>query len=180
VANYHRSLRLDPNNRIAGDNLRRAEEILRSRESFNSSDARERASSKMPAALLFWIKSHVGTRLVFAVGLMAWTVFWGAIAARLVQFRIRWKSIAAAAAAIMIVAVAFFVFNSRLNEQHLAVVVAHETRAHEADGANFPVADMPLREGQIVEQLKSRGDWLEIRSDAGRTGWVPRSDVESI
>jgi tetratricopeptide (TPR) repeat protein len=180
VANYHHSLRLDPTNRIARDNLRRSEEILRSRGSSSSSETSEAASSKMPAPVLFWIKTHVGRRSLFAIWLTAWTILWAAIAARLVRFRIPWKSIAVVTGAITIAAVGFFVFNSRSDQKHLVVIVTHETKAHEADGATFPIADVPLREGQIVQQLKSRGDWLEIRSDTGQTGWVPQRDVESI
>jgi SH3-like domain-containing protein len=49
------------------------------------------------------------------------------------------------------------------------------------DGRNFAtVADAALHEGQSVELVKRRGDWLQVRTQSGQTGWLSSPAVETI
>jgi SH3-like domain-containing protein len=63
----------------------------------------------------------------------------------------------------------------------LAVVVSPNTALHEADGTHSAlISGGYIREGRTVELLKRRGDWLQVRTENGQTGWLSDDLVEAI
>ena len=67
----------------------------------------------------------------------------------------------------------------RWSEMDRAVIVGSDPIAHIAPAADAATS-VELRPGEIVSAKDQYGDFVRIRTDDGRTGWVPRSDLERI
>jgi curli biogenesis system outer membrane secretion channel CsgG len=59
------------------------------------------------------------------------------------------------------------------------VITANSTDAHQGPNASSAVA-FNLSSGSIVEAVLRAGDWIQVRDDQGRTGWVPASDTLDV
>jgi hypothetical protein len=63
----------------------------------------------------------------------------------------------------------------------IAVIVSPDATLREGDGQNYPkAAEVSLGEGQTVELIRGRGEWLQIRTAKDQIGWLPRTAVETI
>jgi uncharacterized protein YgiM (DUF1202 family) len=128
-----------------------------------------------------WLNRFVRPRWVASVALAAWFAFWIALGLRLFEVRFAWKSAAVAALAIAAVTATSYTLTCRSLAQSSAVVVAPTAALRTGDGERFAavgVAQVP--EGQSVDLLRQRGAWVQVRTPAGRTGWLPGDAVEVL
>ena len=113
--------------------------------------------------------------------IFAWFALWSAIGLRMLGVQYPWKTLSSAAIVIFAVAATSYALSWQESARHLAVVVSNDVTIREGDGANFPaVSQGQLREGQTVETGKRRGDWLQIRTENGQSGWLPSTAVDVI
>jgi len=59
------------------------------------------------------------------------------------------------------------------------VITANATSAHQGPNAQSPAA-FTLSAGKIVEAMVRAGDWVQVRDDQGRTGWVAAESTLKI
>jgi len=185
IANYQRSLRLDPTNRDARTNLTYAESLLTTSASGSSqaADSSQTAKSLADYAAIAndRLNRYVGPRAILATAIVAWFAFWAAIAARLLAFRIAWKSLATAALAVTAIAATSYSLSCQSLSQPTAIIVSPGATLRTGDGENFAtISGSELHAGQSVEHLKHRGPWLQVRTNNGQTGWLPDAAVEVL
>lgn len=61
------------------------------------------------------------------------------------------------------------------------IIVANNTTLHSGDGERFDaVLSLDSAQGHRVQILTHRGDWTQIKTRHGQTGWLPSRDVERI
>jgi tetratricopeptide (TPR) repeat protein len=180
IANYHRSLRLDPTNQDARTNLAYAEILLPTPAATDSSHAAKSLAAYASIAN-DWLNRYLNPRAVLATAIVAWFAFWAVIAARLLAFRMAWKTLATAALIVTVVATTSYTLSSRSLSQPTAIIISPTATLRTGDGDNFAsVAGSELHAGQQVEQLKHRGSWLQVRTATGESGWLPDAAVEIL
>jgi curli biogenesis system outer membrane secretion channel CsgG len=59
------------------------------------------------------------------------------------------------------------------------VITAGSANAHQGPNASSPVA-FSLNSGAIVEATLRAGDWIQVRDDQGRSGWVSAGDTLDV
>lgn len=179
IANYERALRLDPTNVAALTNL----DFATARLAANAKDAAtaERSSLEWATLANGWLNRFVGPHVVLSLAVAAWFAFWIALGLRLWEVRFAWKSVAAAALSIAALAATSYTLTTRTLTEPAAVVVSPAAELRTGDGDNFPaVGNAKLAEGQSVDFLRERGNWIQIRTPAGHTGWLPGDAVEVL
>jgi len=87
----------------------------------------------------------------------------------------------AVAVVLFAAAAASYALSCAASSQHVAVVISPHVTPRSGDGENFPnVSGIELGEGQTVELLRQRGDWLQIKTKTGQRGWLPEQVLETI
>ena len=62
-----------------------------------------------------------------------------------------------------------------------AVVIASEIPVYQGSGEAFPqVPNVEIKEGDAVQVIQRRGDWLQIRSATGDQGWTKAEPIEQV
>ncbi len=179
IANYQRSLRLDPTSRDARTNLTYAESLLSS----PAADAghADKSLADYVSIANEWLNRYVSPRAVLATAIGGWFVIWAALAARLLALRVAWKSLATVALAVTALAATSYSLSCQSLSQPTAIVVSPAATLRAGDGDNFAsVTGTALHAGQSVEHLKHRGSWTQVRTTAGQSGWLPNSVVETL
>ncbi len=180
IANFRRALKLDPTNHAARKNLAFAEGRLAKPA---TADTVEQPSSFTDFARFAngWLNRYIGPTSVLATAIVAWFAMWTAVGLRLCDVRFPWKSLAIVSLLLAAVAATSYSLSRQESAQHVAVVVSSDASLRTGDGESFPgVSGIQLSEGQSVEWLKRRGDWVQVRTTAGPSGWLPESVVEIL
>jgi tetratricopeptide (TPR) repeat protein len=181
IANYRRSLRLGPTSRAARTNLAYAESLLNPRAAAAESSGDADSLAGYVSMANGWLNRYVSPRRVLAIMFVAWVALWAAIGVRLLGLRFPWKSMAATGLVVAALSATSYVLSCQELDKNVAVVVLPDTTLRVGDGRNFAtVADAALHEGQSVELVKRRGDWLQVRTQSGQTGWLSSPAVETI
>ena len=167
AANYRRSLRIDPTVRDAQQNLAYAEKLLGAPASKEASQTAVTFESVLVAANN-WLVGRVSPRAIFVTMIAAWIAVWSAIGVRLLGIRWPWKTTAAVATVVLMVAAGSTWLNAQAADRHEAVVVA----AGDAAGT--------FRPGEVVELLQTRGDSVRVQAKGGEPVWVASQVVEAI
>lgn len=179
VANYRRALKIAPSNAVARNGLVEAERSLKPK----SSDVRasDKLSNLGTTKLAAAVGDYLGMTSLRTLAIVAWFVFWGALAVRLLGARFAWKSIAATSLAVIVVTCMMLLTAWKESTQPAAVVtVANAKLNQSAASAPTPLSNAVLQEGQTVKPLIERGDWIQVRTDTGQIGWLPRQVVDVI
>lgn len=179
VANYHRALQIDPANGAAKNNLQYAQQALSPSGSEDSGEVGTGVADVASVANQ-WLLRRVSLRTVGTLAVLGWFALWLALGLRLYGIRFPWKSVAATATAICIASASLYVANWESSDQPIAVVTAPAVALRQGDGDQFPTAGASLDEGQVVELVKQRGNWLKVCLPSGETGWVAESSAEAI
>lgn len=186
IANFQRALRVDPTNRIARTNLTHAEGLISKTTAAAAPQAADAGVDSKSLPTLFlnandWLNRKMGPHCIRTLMIFAWFALSSAIGLRMLGVHYPWKTIASAAIVIFSIAATSYALSWQESARHLAVVITNDVTIREGDGANFPVvSEGQLREGQTVELGKRRGDWLQIRTENGQSGWLPNTAVEVI
>ena len=174
VANYRRSLKLDPTNRDSRTNLAHAESLMKSPSAVGDSDFVSLANGwlnrlRQPTKRA----GHVNHRLDWPVGGDRRAALRRSLSVedhgrrRHLAFRRHRR----------VVRIELRRVFPKCGRRHFTQRVA----AQRATVSSFPaVANVELGEGQAVEVLKRRGEWVQIRTAVGQSGWLPSRLVESI
>ena len=174
IVAYRRALQVDPNHRQAQQNLRYARSLLpqwvprpeASLGSFNS------LLGSIINGTPDEMQRHASILFLVAAIFLAWSIRSGRSIARNfgIVFSIGW-----------IAFLAFSFVRSGQSNPRVAVLVLPETIARSADSINAPPRFAePLPDGTEVQIVEDRRDWLRVRIEDGRDGWLPASSVVSI
>jgi hypothetical protein len=106
----------------------------------------------------------------------AWTLAWAFIGARLLGFRILWKTAVSVAALTVLLTAASSALSWQMAERPQAVIV----QVPAAASTNGDGATAKLSLGEIVEPVQKRGDSIRVRTVSGDTLWLPAESVEVI
>ncbi len=180
IANYQRSLRIDPTNRESRVNLAYAERAVNLQPGASNSTDSERLSDYF-GGVNRWIYQRVSLWIIGAAFIFAWIALWLAIGMKLLAIRFPWKSVITAAILVGFVSAGPYSQCLKDRGTHIAVVVSPSVTLREGDGENFAtLTGAQSREGQAVELIKRRGNWLQVRTQSGQPGWLLDSTVEII
>jgi tetratricopeptide (TPR) repeat protein len=173
IANYHRSLRIDPTFRAAQTNLTQAEQQLHPSTNGQAQQSSYERSGRFSAAVTSLLTQNLTPRQMLAAMALAWFAFWAVIAFRLFGYSFPWKSSA------FVLALAATLLGMSLTQiwpasaQRLAVVI-------QSNPANSTNSDAQISDGQVVEILQQRPDAVRIRTADGQEMWLPAIAVDLI
>jgi len=176
IANYLRSLRIEPTMREAQMNLDYAKKVLHSQGSATDGKASELSVASYAVVGNEWLNRHISPRSVLVVMIGAWIATWTLIGVRLFGFRFAWKSATSAAIVMFILAATSSVLSWQIAERRVAVIIQWPV----ATGAGADVAAAKVSQGQVVELLQKRGGSIRVRTENGETIWLPSESVEVI
>lgn len=179
IANYRRALKIDPSNTVARKGLAAAE---RSLEPTSSDEKRgDKLGSLNVTEFATAVSDFVGVRRLQTFAIVAWFVFWGTLAGRLLGTRFAWKTLAATSLAVL-VAACIMIFNAwQENTQPAAIITVANAKLNESAASTAaPASNAVLHEGQAVQPLIERGEWIQVRTTAGQIGWLPQQAVDVI
>jgi tetratricopeptide (TPR) repeat protein len=178
IANYRRALAIDPTDHAARANLAFAESSLNAKTE-NAPPADRSFTAKLIAGNEL-VSQFVRPNTILVVGLVSWFAVWIAIGLRLAEIRFPWKSVAFAAIALSAVSASSYYLTLESLSLPTAVVVSSiELRG--GDGEQFATTSgARLVEGQSVDFLRHRGEWSQVRTAHGQTGWLPRLSIETL
>ncbi|MCA9235935.1 MAG: BatD family protein [Planctomycetales bacterium] len=179
IANYRRALKIDPTNTTAQVNLQHATQSVLPAEPGDAGDVGASVGDVASAANR-WLTQRVSLQSIGALAIAGWFALWLVIGLRLSGVRFPWKTAATVAAVIAIAPAALYLANWQSTDQAIAVVTSPSAVLRTGDGDSFPAAGASLHEGESVELVKQRGDWLKIRLKSGQSGWVADRNVEAI
>lgn len=169
IANFERTLRLDPEMQAARDNLRLA--VARSQ--------RARNAPPPPAwreALLFWDNS-LGYGAVRALAILCWLAFWGALAGQMLR-PFPYRKTAVATLLVLSVLTSLSAY-TKANPIPSAIVAMSEAPIRYGIGENEAIR-FTLREGDYVIVEEEQQDWMRVRTAEGDRGWAPQQVFVSI
>jgi tetratricopeptide (TPR) repeat protein len=180
VANYRRALRLDPTNREARTNLAYAESRLAKGRS-GEANGHDLSLADYVHLANGGLNRFVSPHAVLMIAILSWIGFWVAIGLRLCDLRFAWKTLAISSLLVAAATAASYAASCREVARNEAVVVAASAELRTGDGPNFPgVGGTKLSEGQSIGWVKRRGQWVQVRTEQGLSGWLPIDAVEIL
>ncbi len=181
IANYRRSLQIDSTNRVAQTNLAYADGLAKATTNAAETTLNSKPISADASKANDWIGRYVSPRGELMIMFCAWFVLWATVGSRLLGMSLPWKTIASAAIVLFAVTATSYAMSWHESARRMVVVIPPRVALREGDGPSFPtVPQSQLAEGRTVELIKQRGDWLQIRTENGQTGWLPKKAVEII
>lgn len=169
IANYERTLALDPAHQKARDNLASAlQEIERNLE--------RPQPAEWESSLFFW---HYGISLSTSLWLavLSWCLFWGLLALR------RWKTLPYVRGAAIGVLMLCVAFSGSAWAKTRPSPIAVASRAT-VDVTYRPQPEEPVRfelyEGDRVRMVEERASWIQIETASGERGWAPRDSFTTV
>ncbi|WP_158264877.1 BatD family protein [Blastopirellula marina] len=179
IANYDRALALDATNWQARQNLAAAQAAL------SPSEHGAEAATSLSGLLTRVgdaFQSVLSPVAVMTLAAVAWVSVWMIVLGSFYFPSRHWRLALVPTACLLLAAVAA----SNLEwfadaEAPQAIVAAPTAVLRQAPGEQFPaVASTELSEGEAIEILKVDGDWLQVHTANGSTGWVAHPDVEIL
>ena len=116
------------------------------------------------------------------IGIFFWSVFWVALAAViLLEIRVGRKVAGVAAFICLLCGVSLGFQYWCIDSTDRGVVVVEDVQLREGNGAAFAsLGGASLPEGSRFELVQRKGDWIEIRTNNGREGWMAADAAEMI
>ncbi len=188
IANYHRSLKLDPSNHQARNNLLFAETKFGL--AYDGSPTHGENTGSWASEDTFVGRIHslnrqatnaLGVRALWAMSAVASVVFWGLLIARALGYcRSIWRF--AVVPALLLGMIEIALAQSAATYDHpVGVLVKQDVALREGDGGEFAEKRrLATSEGQLVGILARRKDWFQISLDDGMTGWIEATAIEPI
>ena len=178
IASFETARRIDPTNSDAVHNLKLAKQRI-------ASDANaDSASSGFWTNVADRALSIVPPWSAWALLGVSWLGFWSIAAFRLSRWSVvqNWGgTLAGTSAALVLIACGWIVAQDQAFETlrtPIAVVTDVAVDVRSGAGEEFkPASGFVLSEGAQWRVLQQRGDWCQVESDSGSTGWVKNSDV---
>ena len=183
IASFENARRLDPSNGRAVNNLKLAKQRIS-----NEADAELAASGFAPAT--FWTNlsekafTAVPSWSAWTLFGVAWLGFWSVAALKLSNWSAwaNWSGgMVGASAALVLIACGWILAQDHaLDAMRTPIAVVTDVAADVRSGAGDdfqPASGFELSEGAQWRVLQQRGDWCQVESDSGSTGWVKNTDV---
>ncbi len=172
VAYYRRALRLCPTNELYRSSLHQVESELGLLDS-SGDGMMDRIRASLRVIPLGWC---------FALFVVAWFVFWAAVALRLLGIRHVFKSIAAISLLFAIIGSAsYWLGIADFLRDDTVVLLADQVAVRQGDGEEFEaVTELKSAAGRQVKRLAERGDWIEIELPSGVVGWIPERSALAV
>ncbi|WP_158265489.1 BatD family protein [Blastopirellula marina] len=179
IANYERALDHDPSNWQARNNLSIARSALHglSNETENATSLGG-LLSKSAEQLQSVLPPSVTTTMCASL----WLALCGVILGSLVRPSRYWNVASLSVAGLLLVAVGVTNLERLTTADEPDAIVATQTAVlREAPGDQFPaIQSEALKEGEGLDVLKVDGNWVQIQTADGATGWVANPDVELL
>ena len=175
ILQYERTLRLDPTDAEARDNLALARGLLR--------DKVAEPEMQYPVRVLKETLDTVPPGAVAAGFLLFWIAAWGL--AGLVPLTASWvrrRLLGYGALALGLVAVTFGVallYQTRQTTEGIGIVMADRVDVRSGPGEENTVL-FTVHEGTRMELRHSLEAWTQVSLPNGLSGWVPKSAVEKV
>ncbi len=174
IANYEKALHLEPTNSQAEKNLALADSKV------VNNHARENSASNVSTFNRLFLDT-VGANSMKVMVAVTSIIFWGLCAVRIFWRAFPVGKYAVVALALLLLSLGSLVLNERGAPTRLnSVIVANDVILHEGDGEQFAnVMKMEASQGIRVEQLATRGQWVQIQTEDGKKGWIHARDIEA-
>jgi len=171
VANYERARVRLPGDRAIAANLQYARSLL-------PRDGKSPAPTSIWQAIATW-NATISRAARWTIGATGWTLVWMALTGRLYTARFPVRSTAAAGLILLLLAGASIGCAWSQTDRGERAIVVTQTVLRQGNGPAFDAEyDAPLREGDALQVLDRRGEWLHVRTCHGRVGWIPAASVE--
>jgi tetratricopeptide (TPR) repeat protein len=182
IANYERAKQLDPSNRQLLTNLQFANTRVEGQPApvtNFASTSLESLTQRLRRANDA-IVQFVGVQLVIWTLVIASLVFWGLLIARTAGRRFSlWPCATVPLLVLLASLTSVVLIETNATAMLNAVIVANDISLHAGDGEQFDeVVSVDAAQGHRVETLGQRGNWTQVRTANGHTGWVHSKDVE--
>lgn len=178
IANYERALSLDPSNSKARGNLAATRAAVDT-----TSGGEDTATSlsglmtQISATVHSFVTPTVANILLAAAWVALWMVVLGWMISAIGSLRWAWIPVAC----LLVMGVLMFDLPGwKQQDSPRAIVATNSAMLREAPGKEFPQVAAKLNEGESVNVLKVDGEWLQIATPEGSTGWINRPDVEVV
>jgi len=189
IASYERASQLAPNDRQLAVNLEFANSLVK------GDDAKSETLTGLAAGDSTSIKSIVyklrtyNSVLVSVAGMTSiiWTLvlssllFWGLQIVRAAGYRFHvWRLAIVPLLLLMMSLTSALLASIQSRSSENGILIANNVTLHSGDGEQFDaVVTLDTAQGHRVQILTSRGDWTQIKTRHGHTGWLPSRDVEN-
>ena len=190
IANYERATQLAPNDRQLAVNLEFANSLVKGDETKSdgaTSHAADNSMSLSSAAdnLRAWnrmLVSVMGRQTIIGTLVISSLLFWGLHIARTIGYRFPAWRLAFVPLLLLVTSLTSAVLAStQPGSTEDGIIVADNTTLHSGDGEQFDqVATLDSAQGHRVQILTHRGDWTQIKTRHGHTGWLRSNDLEQI
>jgi tetratricopeptide (TPR) repeat protein len=176
IANYRRALRQQPWNYRIHRNLDFALSAAGKQQSADAS-----VVSIDPSHIKSWF-ANLPPRFGLTMLAIGWIglCLTGLIMAWRPQFRVRYLAVPAM---IMVMAASGWIVYTLNIESPLpaAIAIANDIPVYEGSSEAFPqLPNVKITEGDSLQVIQRRGDWLQIRSSSGDQGWTKASLLEQV
>lgn len=174
IVNYERGLKLNPIDSRMWRNLAWARDALERQT--DTSDA-----GSIVTATVEWIQ-RIPARTWIGLLLTAWVLLWISVWLHLVN----WHALEGwAAGASLVLAVAVVGTATWTHYAHpptaRAIVVSRQLQLFPSVGPDQkPIEEIELPEGESVQVLQRRGEWIQIQTPSGTRGWTKDGFVETV
>ena len=183
IASFETARRLDPANGKAAHNL----ELAKQRINRTSDVSAASASSNFWTTATQQAFSLVPSWSAWGLFGIAWLAFWSIAVCKLYSMSTfgNWNgTIVGTSAALILIACGWIVAQNKSFETMrtpIAVVTNVAADVRTGAGEEFqPASGFDLNEGSSWRVLQQQGDWCQVESASGSTGWVKDSAVEVV
>lgn len=190
IANYERATQLAPNDHQLAVNLEFANALVKGGEA--TADAATSHAAGNPASLSSiehtlhtWnrmLVGIIGRQTIIWMLVISSLSFWGLHIVRACGYRFPAWRLAIVPLLLLAASLTSAVLASTQpgNVEH-GIIVASKTTLHSGDGEQFDtVVSLDAAQGHRVRILTRRGDWMQIKTRQGQTGWLRSQDVEEL
>lgn len=179
IANYERALDHDVSNWQARNNLTIARAALH-----DSGNQPQNASSLggLLSASAEQLQTVLPSRVMVVLCSSLWLALCGVALGSLVYPGRYWSMASISLSCLLLVAIGLTSVERFTTADEPGAIVATQTAVlREAPGDQFPaVSSETLKEGESLDVLQVDGNWVQIQTADGATGWVANPDVELL
>ncbi len=174
IANYERALNLRPFDFRARGNLEFAVSLI------GKQNANE-ASGLNPALINTWL-SELPTSIWLTLLATGWIGLCLSLTIKLCRSTFRVRYFAIPAMILVFAAGSLIAWSANAENQFpAAVVIASDVPVYQGSSEAFPqVSNINVTEGQRVQVIQRRGDWMQIRASSGDQGWTRANLLEPV
>ena len=176
IANYERALNQDASNWQARNNLSLARTSL----SGQTNDTQAATSlGSMLSLTAVKLQAMASPQVITTVCVSLWLAYCLVLLGSLVHTGRYWKTASISLACMLLVGVGVANLERLTTADEPGAIVASQTAVlREAPGDQFPaIGNETLKEGESLDVLKVDGNWVQIQTPDGATGWVANPDI---